>query len=182
MIKKIWWNFYSKYITKISFGSKSYILRPMQIDFPKSMKVGNNTIIYDFCWLFGNDSKSNSLIIGDNVRIGHFSHIVATNKVCIKDNVLIADKVFISDTTHNYQDINVAISKQGIFSKKEVVIGENSWIGENVSICGASIGKNSVIGANSVVTKDIPDYCVALGSPAKVIKKYNFKKSVWERI
>ena len=64
----------------------------------------------------------------------------------------------------------------------EVTIGEDSWIGENVCICGASIGKHCVIGANSVVTKDIPDYCVAAGIPAKVIKKYNFEKNSWDRI
>ena len=58
-----------------------------------------------------------------------------------------------------------------------VEIGDGTWIGENVCIIGASIGKQCVIGANSVVLKDIPDYCVAVGLPAKVIKKYNFEAS-----
>jgi acetyltransferase-like isoleucine patch superfamily enzyme len=62
------------------------------------------------------------------------------------------------------------------------VIGEGSWLGENVCVIGASIGKHCVIGANSVVTKDIPDYSVAVGIPAKVIKKYNFNKCEWEKI
>jgi acetyltransferase-like isoleucine patch superfamily enzyme len=57
---------------------------------------------------------------------------------------------------------------------------QGAWLGENVCVIGASIGKNSVIGANSVVTKNIPDYCVAVGSPAKVIKKYNVEKQIWE--
>lgn len=61
-------------------------------------------------------------------------------------------------------------------------IGEGSWLGENVCVIGASVGKHCTIGANAVVTKDIPDYSVAVGIPAKVIKQYNFKTQRWERI
>ena len=68
-------------------------------------------------------------------------------------------------------DINTPIKEQDISIVSPVVIGEGSWLGENVCVCGASIGKHCVIGANSVVTNDIPDYCVAVGAPARVIKK-----------
>lgn len=60
-----------------------------------------------------------------------------------------------------------------------MVIGEGSWIGENVCVIGASVGRHCVIGANAVVTKDIPDYSVAVGAPARVIKKYNFNRGAW---
>lgn len=62
------------------------------------------------------------------------------------------------------------------------MIGNVAWIGENVCIIGASVGKNSVIGANSVVTRDIPDFCVAVGSPARVIKKFDFSDECWKSI
>ena len=61
----------------------------------------------------------------------------------------------------------------------EVLIGEGSWIGENVCIIGASVGKNSIVGANSVVTNNIPDYCVAVRAPARVIKRYDNKDNQW---
>ena len=61
----------------------------------------------------------------------------------------------------------------------EVLIGEGSWIGENVCIIGAFVGKNSIVGANSVVTNNIPDYCVAVGAPARVIKRYDHKDNQW---
>lgn len=183
LVKKIFWKFYSKFVCSIKFGQKSYIIRPLQIDSAKSILIGKDVIVYDQCWFYGGQSdKSNTLIIEDGVRIGHFAHIIAMNNVHIKKHVLIADKVFISDCTHNYDDVGLPILSQGTKVLSEVTIGEDSWIGENVCICGASIGKHCVIGANSVVTKDIPDYCVAAGIPAKVIKKYNFEKNSWDRI
>ncbi|MCK4619283.1 MAG: hypothetical protein KAT52_05010 [Desulfobacterales bacterium] len=66
--------------------------------------------------------------------------------------------------------------------KSSVYIGNNSWIGQNVTIIGVKIGKHCVIGANSVATKDIPDYCVAAGSPAIVKKRYNFETNEWQRV
>ena len=71
------------------------------------------------------------------------------------------------------------VKYQPIKQLNEVYIGDGCWIGENVCIIGASIGKNSVIGANAVVMKDIPDYCVAVGAPARVIKKYDFDLQEW---
>jgi serine/threonine protein kinase len=82
---------------------------------------------------------------------------------------------------HSFEDISVPIKDQPIKQLKNVVIGEGCWIGEHVSIIGASIGKHSVVGANSVVTHDIPDYCVAVGSPAYIIKRYNFESRKWEK-
>jgi acetyltransferase-like isoleucine patch superfamily enzyme len=70
---------------------------------------------------------------------------------------------------------------QPVTFTRKVEIGSGSWIGENACIIGAKVGENSVIGANSVVTKDIPDYCVAVGIPARVIRKYNREKKVWEK-
>lgn len=100
----------------------------------------------------------------------------------IHKSALLAEHVYISDNLHGYSNINVPIKDQPLTQLRDVNIGEGSWIGENVCIIGASIGKNSVVGANSVVTHDIPDYCVAVGIPAKVIKKYNLDSCLWEKV
>lgn len=89
-------------------------------------------------------------------------------------NVLIADKVYISDNLHEFSDVNVPIIGQGVWQIREVEIGAGSWIGECVSVVGAKIGKNCVIEANSVVTRDSPDYSIAVGAPPRVIKRFNF--------
>ena len=126
-------------------------------------------------------SDTPEIEIGDEVYIGRFSHIVSVKSVKIGKNVLISDKVYISDNLHEYKDIDIPIKKQKIINKSIVSIGDNSWLGENSCIIGASIGKHCVIGANSVVLSDIPDYSIAVGTPARVIKRYNRDKNIWEK-
>ena len=119
------------------------------------------------------------LKIGQNCSIGMFSHIVSVKNVQINNDVLIANNVYISDNIHSYERIDIPIISQEIQFKGEVFIKEGAWIGENVCIIGASVGRNSIVGANSVVTRDVPDFCVAVGSPAKVIKKFDFESRRW---
>ena len=79
-------------------------------------------------------------------------------------------------------DINEPHRIRKLFSKP-VIIGENVWIGENVCVCpGVSIGDGCIIGAMSNVVKSIPPYCMAVGNPARIIKKYNFQTKHWERV
>ncbi len=163
-------------------GFKSKIINPLHLDGKKNIYIGNNVLIRDKTWLAAlpltgsNDCK---LEFHEKCQIGHFNHIYCTNSILFEKGVLTADKVYITDNLHQYSDINVYICNQEIKQLKKVVIGEGSWLGENVCIIGASVGKQSVIGANSVVTKDIPDYSVAVGSPAIIIKRYCFEKKEW---
>lgn len=163
-----------------SIGRKSIIYAPMQFTDTQSVSIGNNTFIAHSAWLMGNGRRENvTLLIGDKVQIGHFAHIVAKYSVTIENSVLLADKVYVSDCGHIFQDIGVPIIDQGVKHIGNVVIGEGSWIGENVCIMGVKVGKHCVIGANSVVNKDIPDFSIAVGSPAKVMKRYDFEQEKW---
>jgi len=122
------------------------------------------------------------LIINEDTYIGHFCHIVSVKSVKIEKKVLIADKVYISDNLRGYKDIKTPIIDQPVAFKGSVIIGENSWIGENACVIGSKIGKHCIVAANAVVTKDIPDFCVVAGAPAKIIKKYNPKTKIWEDV
>jgi acetyltransferase-like isoleucine patch superfamily enzyme len=160
------------------------IIDPLKIDGGKNISIGNNCLIQYKTWLAAlplTGADKCQLVIEDGVVIGHFNHIYATKSIVIEKDALLADRVYISDNLHNYSNPMIPIKNQNIIQKNEVVIGSGCWIGENVSIIGASVGKNSMIGANSVVTKDISDYCVAVGIPARIIKRYNFKTNTWER-
>ncbi|GHU73570.1 hypothetical protein FACS189413_18070 [Bacteroidia bacterium] len=122
------------------------------------------------------------LKIGRGTSLGNFNHIYCTQSITIGNHVLTAGSVYISDNLHSYEDVNIPIIKQPIKQINPVIIGDGTWLGENVCVIGSTIGKNCVIGANSVVTKDIPDCCVAVGAPAKIIKKYNIQTDTWEEV
>lgn len=167
------------------FSRSSRIDSPLRIDGKKWIHIGDKCLIQKYTWLGvlpnGGGQDGCGLIIGNGVQVGHFNHIYATERVKIEDNVLTADKVYISDNVHEYENITLPVISQPIKQLRHVTVGEGSWIGENVVILGASVGKHCVIGANSVVNKDIPDYSVAVGVPARVIKRYCFETGEWTK-
>jgi acetyltransferase-like isoleucine patch superfamily enzyme len=182
-IKRRTWYFINKGEFK-ALGKKSYIDDSLHIMGKKNISLSNNVFVGYKSWLAAiphTNSQVCELLIGSGTRIGNFNHIYATRSIIIGNNVLTADKVYISDNMHNYEDISIPIIHQNIKQLKTVVIKDGAWIGENVCIIGANVGKNTVIGANSVVTKDIPDYCVAVGSPAKIIKRFNNERMQWQK-
>ena len=111
--------------------------------------------------------------IGDRCLIGRGSGIVGHFSIKIGNDVWTGHHVYITDQNHGYEDVKRPISQQSQ-PERPVVIGDGSWLGHGaVVLPGVTIGKHVVIGANSVVTKDIPDFSVAVGSPAKVIRRYD---------
>lgn len=166
-----------------SFGRHSNIIKPLILK--GNVVIGDNTFIHLNAWIEANPltgEKEAELTIGNNCTLGHFNEIYATKSIVIEDNVLTADRVYISDNLHGYQNPEVPVIRQPIKQINTVRIGEGSWLGVGVAVIGAKIGKHCVIGANAVVTHDIPDYCVAVGIPAKVIKKYDFEKDTWVNV
>jgi acetyltransferase-like isoleucine patch superfamily enzyme len=185
-IKLIYYYVFKFPIYKFKFGSigiGSKLFSPI-LEGTKNIFIGKDVYIRKNTWLASvpvtGENKS-QLIIGDGSYIGHFCHIYASKKIEIGKKVLLADRVYISDNLHDYKNIHLPIISQPILQIATVKIDDGAWLGENACIIGASIGKNSVIGANSVVTKDIPDYAVAVGAPAKIIKRFNFDNNVWQK-
>lgn len=160
---------------------RAVIFFSVRVQGKKYISVGRNSVVQRGGWLLSlkTDEKDPILTIGDNCAIGDFCHITSVRKVILEDDVLLANNIYISDNLHSYESIEIPIKDQPVKFKKEVVLKKGCWIGENVCIIGASVGKNSIVGANSVVTNDIDDYCIAVGSPAKVIKRYDFKSEKW---
>lgn len=133
-------------------------------------KIGKRSIITTWPSYNGN-IYSPSLVIGDNCHIGEYSHITAINQVVIGNYVRTGRRVFISDHSHgDRNDLNILPEKRPLKSKGAVIIEDNVWIGNNVVILsGVKIGRNAMIGANSVVTKDISPFSIVAGVPAKCI-------------
>lgn len=120
-------------------------------------------------------SYTPNLVIEDDTSFGDNCYITCANTIIIGKNVLIGDNVFITDNFHgksSKSDCNLPPVEREIWSKGPVVVEDNVWIGRNVSIMpNVTIGRGAVIGANAVVTKDIPEFSVVAGSPAKIIRK-----------
>lgn len=144
------------------------------------ISVGKNVIIGKNVTLtawddFHGQQFSPSIIIGNNSSIGNNSHITAINKIKIGNNVLTGKNILITDNSHGssiLEEIHIAPKTRPLYSKGAVIIEDNVWIGEKCSIMpGVHIGYGCIIAANSVVTKDVPSYCIVAGIPAKVVKK-----------
>lgn len=153
----------------------------------EGISIGNNVSIQKgawFCIPYDNYNGEPRIVIGDGCDLGYRLSISASNRVVLEENVLIAANVHITDHNHNYDLVGIPIRYQGISSfSNEVVIGRGSWIANNVVIAGnVKIGKGCAIGANTVVTNDIPSYCVAVGSPARVVKAFDCREKRWVKI
>jgi len=169
-----------------SFGQNSIIQEDYKISNVSYTQIGAGTFIKDNCWLNICSYESSThpkIIIEDGCQIGSRFTISIANKGTIEKNVIIAPNVYISDCSHNYENIGIPIMQQGITSiTNEIVIGENSWIGANALIVGnVHIGRGCVVAANSFVTENIPDYAVVAGSPATIIKMYDTISKQWAR-
>lgn len=164
-----------------SLGRSAFLFAPHRIDGHAGISMGAGSTLQRGGWLYcvSIDSQAARLSIGRHCEFGYNNHITCVRSVTIGDHVLTANNVYIADNLHGYEDVTRPVIQQPVRFKQAVVIGDGSWIGENVCIIGASVGRNSVIGANAVVTRDIPDFCVAVGSPAKVIRRFDTARGEW---
>lgn len=177
--------------TKLLFPSARLIRFPFDIRNRHYISMGKGFTTGPGCRiecggeLMGNKIK---LFIGNNVQLNDYVHISAWESVTIGNNVLLASKIYISDVSHgNFKssieyDINIPPSKQPLVTSS-VSIGDNTWIGEMVSILpGSHIGKCCIIGANALVNRNIPDYCIAVGNPVRIVKRYCFDTCTWRKV
>lgn len=154
--------------------------------------MGNHTVFGVGCYLTAwdqtslkeNNHTAPEISIGSHCSIGAHNHITATNRIVIGDGFLSGKWVTITDNSHGNYDVNnpddieqwqtVIPNHRPTVSKGPVIIGQNVWVGDKATILpGVTIGDGAVIGANSVVTKDVPPYSIVGGNPAKVLKQLN---------
>jgi lipopolysaccharide O-acetyltransferase len=168
----------------IVIGPRSYL---RGLDY---ISIGKNFQASEGLWLEaiainGGHEHSPCIMIGDNVSISRWSHIAATNRVEIGEGVLIGSKVLITDHSHGqYSGTQtsplIPPILRPIASDRQVIIGRNVWLGDGVVVNpGSNIGEGSVIGANAVVTGIIQPFTLAVGIPARPLKRYSFEINKW---
>ena len=144
------------------------------------IEIGSGVFIDRDAWF--SVSPGARLTIGDNVHINRGFVVSCAGHVSIGRNVVMADRVFVADTNHGYEDVSTPILRQPMSPPRRVVIEDDCWLGINVCVLsGVTIGRHSVIGANSVVTHDVPSFAVACGNPAAVVKLYDSTSKQWTR-
>lgn len=152
------------------------------VDFGKNLTTGVGCRIDAF-----SPEGKKVLFFGEDVQLNDYVHICAMNKVSIGNRVLMAGRIYISDNSHGKYKGEKDDSPPDVppaqrdFWVQETVIEDDVWLGEGVVVLpGVRIGKGAVIGANAVVARDIPAYTIAVGSPARVIKQYDFIQNNWK--
>lgn len=182
VVEKFKWNLLKKKFKKC--GNNTHVGKNYSIRGTQYISIGKNTEIGNFAIISAYDSYRGestgfipNLDIGNNVSIMNNCLISCANSVRIDDGVLLGDNVFITDNYHgDTQNIqfNTPPIERKLCVKGKVFIGKNVWIGRNVCIMpGVDIAEGAIIGANSVVTHDVPPYSVVAGSPAKIIRRNN---------
>ena len=158
-----------------AWGHGSRIEHSSKLIEPGLVHVGANVFICEHAWLNAKDDRGDgapTLHIGDGTYIGRFVHINAWRSVTLGRDVLIADRVFISDCGHQYEDPTVPIRHQPDPFRGAVHLLDGCWIGIGAVILpGVTVGRNAVVAANAVVTRDVPDHTVVGGSPARILKR-----------
>ena len=153
------------HLNGLRIGKGSILIHAKRMKIQSNVSIGERSILN--CH---KESSIPSLFIGKNTKIGRDFQLNAYESVKIGDEVLIADRVYVSDATHSSEDLEKSIISQGTSFKAAVVIENGAWIGINACILpGVNIGKNAIVGANSVVVKDVEKNAIVSGIPAKKI-------------
>lgn len=167
----------------LSFGTNTIIGKSCYFAEKEYIQVGSNCSILNNCVItaiskWGGENFSPCITIHDNVNIGNNCHISAIDEISIGAGTCLGSRITIVDNSHGKSDgvqSHIQPYKRDLYSKGPVIIKENVWIGDGAVILpNVSIGKGAIIGSNAVVTKNIPDFGIAVGRPASIIG-YNKK-------
>jgi acetyltransferase-like isoleucine patch superfamily enzyme len=156
------------------FGARSVLEPPIRLGGEGRIAVGRDVFVGAGSWLqVIGEAPAVALAIGSGTSIAGNCVLSAASSVRLGRRVLLARNVYISDHIHAYYDPDRAVLDQGIARVEPVEIGDGAWLGQNVVVCpGVRIGRGAVIGANSVVVDDIPDHALAVGAPARVVRRF----------
>jgi acetyltransferase-like isoleucine patch superfamily enzyme len=150
---------------------------------PECIDIGDDVVVHEHSWLSvvpAVDGVVPRLTIGDRTSLGMLCHIACVGEVEICADVLTAPRVFIGDTYHGYEEVGVAIIDQPTAPPRKVTVGRGSFLGAGAVILrGVTVGEYAYVGAGAVVTRDVPPRSVAIGNPARIVRRYDDDAGAW---
>ena len=174
--------------TKIIWRRARLIRFPFDLRGKKYIDPGTGLTTGVGCRLEAYSDGPCVLRFGQNVQLNDYVHICAMREIEIGNHVLMASKIYISDNSHGRYDASKGNTDpetpplERSYRIEPVFIGDKTWIGDNACILpGSRIGRGSIVGANSVVRGVFPDYCVIVGAPARIVKRYDLVRKGWYR-
>lgn len=185
MIKKLFFSLLVKPVMPslgVKMGTGTIFTEPRLLDGAQHIQIGSQCMIRPGAWLGVYQSKNQKpvIMIGNDVYIGFSCCITAIESVSIGDGCVISDYFYASDHTHGHDPRKGSPRHQELCSKGQIKIGLNCFIGQRVSILpGIELGEHCVVGAHSVVTKSFPSFSMIAGSPATLIKTFDFAAGTW---
>jgi acetyltransferase-like isoleucine patch superfamily enzyme len=175
---------FAKLKYKPNIGINTYIDKSVHLIGLKHIKIGSNNIISDDTWFNVNDREEGKIGIevGSNCYIGKRNFFNSAAKITLKDYFMSGINCSFLGSDHVIDNPLKPYIQTGTTNDTEIYIGINVWFGANVIVIGdVTIGHGSIVGANSLVLKDIPPFSIAVGNPAKVIKRYDFENKCWTK-
>jgi len=176
VLTSLYWN------TRLArLGDHSFIHHTTSFVRPDRIEIGSRVMLFPGARIeaVGADS-STQITLGDRVSIQRDVHIGACKSVEILEGTVFGSGVYVTDHDHDYRDPTRGYFGTGDLLASPVRIGPRAWIGERAIILkGVTIGEGAIVGAGALVNKDVPPYCIAVGVPAKVIRRFDFDLGAW---
>ena len=181
LLQKLWWMFVTQLFLRLRFrriGWRTYIAAPIFIFGGRNITIGRDVRIFPHSRFEAHDRGG--IVIGDDVSVGQNFHVISSQtNLNIGAHTTVSSNVMITNIDHEYREIGIHILHQPFLHRK-TTIGENCFIGFGAMIqAGTVLGKQCIVGANSVVRGEFPDYCVIVGAPARVVKRYDPQREGW---
>lgn len=157
-------------------GARSVVRRPFTVSQAQRITIGSDVHVGRRAWfsVLPSEGTAPMVVIGDGTQLGNDFQIACAERIEIGRSVLAADRVFICDTYHEYRDASRPAIEQGYSEPRPVRIGDGAFLGINVVVLpGVTIGERAYVGAGAVVTEDVPAQCVAVGNPARVVRRWD---------
>ena len=161
-------------------GARSVIVPPARIENPGQIEIGAGVVLLENAWLLARSPEEIAISIGDRAVINRFVKIVALRSVTIGPGVIIGDHAYISDVEYEPGPVGVAPEHRPLSEPAPVVIEANASLGVGAVVKpGVTIGEGAYIGAASVVERDVPARSLAVGNPARVVRRYDPERDSW---